>query len=146
LGEAWREGGARAYLGATVPGFPNLFLLSGPNTGIGHTSLVVMIEAQVPYVLGALHEMRRRGATAVEVRPEVEAAFNREVQARMTRTVWNAGGCRSWYLDAEGRNTTLWPDFTWKFVLRARRFDPRAHVFSTPSSKTPGIAREKYAA
>jgi cation diffusion facilitator CzcD-associated flavoprotein CzcO len=124
LAEAWAEDGSQAYLGTTVAGFPNLFLMAGPNTGIGHTSLVFMEEAQVSHLLGALRAMERRGLAAVEPRPEVQEAFNDEVQRRMRRTVWTTGGCASWYLDAQGRNTTLWPDFTWKYHLRTRRFDP----------------------
>jgi cation diffusion facilitator CzcD-associated flavoprotein CzcO len=123
LAKVWAESGMRAYLGTTVAGFPNLFMLAGPNTGIGHTSLVFMIEAQLDYVLGALARMRRRGLASVEVRPEVLDAYNDALQDRMRDTVWSAGGCASWYLDAAGRNTTLWPDFTWKFRRRTRRFD-----------------------
>ena len=127
LAESWRETGMQAYLGTTVSGFPNLFLVTGPNTGIGHTSLVVMIEAQVRYVMAALLTMGRRGVAAVDVRPEAQTEFNDELQVRMRRTVWNTGGCASWYLDARGRNTTLWPDFTWRFGRRTRRFDARAY-------------------
>ncbi len=128
LAKAWDADGSRAYLGTTVPGFPNLFLLTGPNTGIGHTSLVVMIEAQLDYVLGALQMMDRDDLAALEVRREPFEKFNDELQAKMGRTVWNAGGCASWYLDAHGRNTTLWPDFTWKYKLQTRRFDRENYV------------------
>ena len=126
--DTWRETGAQAYLGTTIAGFPNLFVLTGPNTGIGHTSLVVMIEAQIRYVIGALRAMRARGLGAVEVRREAQDAFNVDLQRRMVRTVWNAGGCASWYLDEAGRNTTLWPDFTWRYRLRLRRFDVAAYL------------------
>jgi cation diffusion facilitator CzcD-associated flavoprotein CzcO len=129
LAEAWRAGGAQAYLGTTVPGFPNLFLLAGPNTGIGHTSLVFMIESQIAYVLGALREIAARGATSVEVQREPFEEYNADVQRKMGRTVWNMGGCASWYLDAEGRNSTLWPDFTWRFRLRTRHFDAEHYDF-----------------
>ena len=129
----WRAHGAQAYLGATVPGYPNFFLLAGPNTGIGHTSLVVMIEAQIAYVIGALKAMAARGAATVEVRPEPFEIYNTALQSKMGRTVWNTGGCSSWYLDAEGRNTTLWPDFTWKFHQRTRRFDAEHYEFGAPS-------------
>lgn len=123
VAEHWSETGMRAYLGTTIPGFPNLFLMTGPNTGIGHTSLVVMIEGQIDYVLDALGTMARRGIHAVEVRPEVLARFDTEIQSKMQETVWTTGGCVSWYLDDEGRNPTLWPDFTWRYRLRTRRFD-----------------------
>jgi hypothetical protein len=123
LAAHWQETGAQAYLGSTVPAFPNLFLLAGPNTGIGHTSLVVMIEAQLAYVLDALRTMDRTGARRVELKRPVFEAWSREIQRKASRTVWNTGGCASWYLDAEGRNTTLWPDHTFRFVRRTRRFD-----------------------
>jgi cation diffusion facilitator CzcD-associated flavoprotein CzcO/pimeloyl-ACP methyl ester carboxylesterase len=129
LADTWRDSGSQAYLGTTVAGFPNLFLLAGPNTGIGHTSLVVMIESQIRYVLDALRTLARRKMGAFEVRPEAQKAFNDEVQRRMRTTVWNTGGCKSWYLDEEGRNTTLWPDFTWRYRLRTRRFDAGAYLF-----------------
>jgi cation diffusion facilitator CzcD-associated flavoprotein CzcO len=119
LSDTWR-GGMEAYLGVTVAAYPNLFLLVGPNTGLGHNSMVFMIEAQVQYVLSALRLMRRRGAQTLEVRPAVQAAFNQQVQTRMKRTVW-ASGCRSWYMDARGRNSTLWPGFSWQYWLRTRR-------------------------
>ncbi|MBV8979789.1 MAG: NAD(P)/FAD-dependent oxidoreductase [Acidimicrobiia bacterium] len=130
--EQWRTSGAQAYLGTTVPNFPNLFVLAGPNTGIGHTSLVFMIEAQIDYVLGALRAMTARKAATVEVRRQPFEAYNAEVQAKMQKTVWNTGGCASWYLDGEGRNTTLWPDYTWKFRRATRRFDAEHYEFGAP--------------
>jgi len=126
LVDAW-DGSPRAHLGSTVAGFPNLFLLLGPNTGLGHSSMVYMLESQIAHVLDALRVMRERGAAVAEVRPEVQAAYNRDVDARMERTVWSTG-CSSWYLDETGRNPTLWPDWTWRFRLRTRRFDPADHV------------------
>jgi cation diffusion facilitator CzcD-associated flavoprotein CzcO len=150
LAEAWRHSGAQAYLGTTVPGFPNLFLMTGPNTGIGYTSLVYMIESQIPYITGCLRTMAETGAATVEVRDEVHEAFNDEVQWRMGRTVWSAGGCASWYVDDRGRNTTLWPDFTWKYRLRTRRFDVenysvtrRADRAQGPGSGVSPLARSK---
>jgi cation diffusion facilitator CzcD-associated flavoprotein CzcO len=129
LDEHWaRTGSMDAYLGTCVAGFPNMFLLVGPNTGLGHTSMVLMIEAQVNYVMDAIRQVDGAGATSVEVRQEAQDAFNRELQRRLSTTVWNQGGCRSWYLDANGRNTTLWPGYTWRFRQRTRRFDPWHHV------------------
>jgi cation diffusion facilitator CzcD-associated flavoprotein CzcO len=128
LADAWREG-QRAYLGITVSGFPNLFLGLGPHTGLGHSSVIVMIEAQIGYILGCLRLMARRGLAAVEPRPEAEGRFEGEMDRRMGRTVWKTG-CRSWYLDARGRNTTLWPGFTWQYILRVRRFDLRAYLLT----------------
>ena len=113
----------RAHLGTTVAGFPNLFLLLGPNTGLGHTSVVLMAEAQAGYVIEALRHMRAWSLGALEVRPAAQAAFNDRVQRAMAGTVWTAGGCASWYLDGDGRNTTLWPDFSFRFRRLLRRFD-----------------------
>jgi cation diffusion facilitator CzcD-associated flavoprotein CzcO len=132
LAEHWRTHGAQAYLGTTVPGFPNFFLLAGPNTGIGHTSLVFMIEAQIGYVLDAMRTITTRHVGTVEVRQQPFETYNNELQAKMRNTVWNTGGCASWYLDAEGRNTTLWPDFTFKFRQRTRRFDAEHYEFGAP--------------
>ena len=131
LAEHWSVGGMRAYLGTTVDSFPNMFFLAGPNTGIGHTSLVFMVEAQLAYLAGALKEMRRRGAASVEVRKAVLDSYTEEIQSKAARTVWNTGGCASWYLDAEDRNTTIWPDYTFRFKRRTRRFDAESYVFNS---------------
>jgi len=127
LAEVWK-GSPKAHLGVTVAGFPNLFLLLGPNTALGSTSVVLMIEAQVEYVLRALEFMRAAGVATVEPRPEAQQAFLAEVDARMRPTVWSAGGCASWYMDRTGRNSTLWPSFTWAYGRRTRRFDPDLHL------------------
>ncbi len=137
LAEAWGDRGPRAYVGTTVSGFPNLFLLSGPNTGIGHTSLVYMIESQLPYVLGALRHLDRTGAAAVDVRPEVVEDWDRRLQAKLAPTVWNRGGCSSWYLHESGRNPAIWPDFTWRFRRLTRRFDAE-HYDLLPATSTGG--------
>ena len=121
LAETW-QGSPQAYMGTAVSGFPNFFLMLGPNTGLGHTSQVFMIESQITYVAGALRHMRAAGLGEIEVRPQVQAAYNAEVQQRLQGTVWNSGGCRSWYLYRNGRNSTLWPGFTWAFRQRTRHF------------------------
>jgi cation diffusion facilitator CzcD-associated flavoprotein CzcO len=122
LSEVWR-GSPQAYLGTTVAGFPNLFLLYGPNLNLGHSSIVYMLESQITYVMGALRAMRERDVGALEVRPEVQDAWNESLQERLAGTVWDTGGCSSWYLDANGRDSVMWPDFTFKFRRRARVFD-----------------------
>lgn len=122
LAEHWSDG-MQAYRGTTVAGFPNFFMLVGPNTGLGHSSMVFMIESQVRYVMDSLREMAERGADVVEVMPDAQREFNHGVQRRMRTTVWLKGGCRSWYLDQRGRNTTLWPGSTWTFRKLTRRFD-----------------------
>jgi cation diffusion facilitator CzcD-associated flavoprotein CzcO len=128
LNERWRADRVEAYRGTTIAGFPNLYTLMGPNTGLGHNSIVFMIEAQVGYVLRCIEALERRGARCADVRPEAQAAFNAELQPRLQRSVW-ASGCQSWYLDEQGRNATIWPGFTFEYWLRTRRFDPRHHVF-----------------
>jgi cation diffusion facilitator CzcD-associated flavoprotein CzcO len=121
--QTWDDDGMGAYNGTTFAGFPNFFMLAGPNTGIGHTSLVYMIEAQFPYILEALRLMKDRGIASVDVRPDVQAAYNEMLQRKLSPTVWNTGGCKSWYLDKNGHNSTIWPDYTFKFAKRLERFD-----------------------
>jgi len=125
LAEHWTNG-ASTYLGASVPGFPNLFLMTGPYTAVGHTSIIYMLEAQFEYVLGAIREMRERDVGALEVRDDALAAFVGEMDRKHAGSVWNSG-CKSWYLDAQGRNTTVWPSFTFRFRTRTRRFDPSVY-------------------
>jgi hypothetical protein len=131
-----------AYRGTTVAGFPNLFTMVGPNTGLGHTSMVLMIEAQARYVVDALRIMDARGLETVAVRREAQDRFNEQVQRRMQGTVWLTGGCASWYLDRHGRSTVLWPGSTWRFRRLTRRFDRDAYVVAargdTPRLKLLG--------
>jgi cation diffusion facilitator CzcD-associated flavoprotein CzcO len=127
LSEAWHRG-ASAYLGTAVAGFPNMFLLYGPNTNLGHNSIVFMLEAQFAYLLDALTRMRADGLASVEVRADAQAAYNDELDERLRGSVWNSGGCQSWYLDESGRNSLMWPSTTLRFRARTRRFDPAAYV------------------
>jgi cation diffusion facilitator CzcD-associated flavoprotein CzcO len=124
MAEAW-NGSPRAYLGTTINGFPNLFLLVGPNSAGGYNSIIFTTEAHVNYVIACLREMDRRALRTVEVRSDVYEAFNRETERRLSASVWNKGGCASWYLDANGRNGVWWPGFTWRLWQRTRRFDTR---------------------
>jgi cation diffusion facilitator CzcD-associated flavoprotein CzcO len=140
--EAWRDG-PEAFLGTAVAGFPNLFFLVGPNTGLGHNSMVFMIESHVRYVIAALHALRRGELKLIEVRPEVQADYNRSLQEKLRKAVWSAGGCKSWYLDANGKNVTLWPGFTWRFRQLTGRFRPEQYVLqaqerSPAPAKAPG--------
>jgi cation diffusion facilitator CzcD-associated flavoprotein CzcO len=121
IADTWR-GSPRAYLGTTVAGFPNFFMLIGPNLGNGHSSAIVLIEAQLTYILDALKTMRSRAADTVDVRPEVQAAYNERVQAALAGTVWNAGGCNSYYLDKNGTNSTIYPWTTIDLRRRTARF------------------------
>jgi hypothetical protein len=121
-----------------MPGFPNLFKVIGPNTGLGHSSMVFMIESQIAYVMDAIRQMDERAIASVDVRPDAVVAFNAELQEKMKGTVWSSG-CASWYLDARGRNTTLWPDFTFRFRRRTRRFDADAYELRTGVAE-PAVA------
>ncbi len=142
LADHWGEG-MHAHRGTTVAGFPNLFVLVGPNTGLGHSSQVFMIESQIAYVVEALRHATAAGAATLEVRPEAEAIWNEEIQTAMAGTVWTSGGCASWYLDEHGRNTTLWPGFTWDFRRKLRRFDPAAYTFTLPAAPRRREAAER---
>jgi cation diffusion facilitator CzcD-associated flavoprotein CzcO len=136
LAEHWSPSPA-AHLGTTVAGFPNMFYLQGPGTGLGHSSVIIMIEAQIGHMLDTLRYLRARGAAAAEPRPEAQAAFVAEVDRQMARTVWATGGCKSWYLDATGRNSTLWPGSTWQFRRRVAGFDPAEHVVTPAPQLVP---------
>ena len=136
--EGFWGGSPMTYMSTTVPGFPNLFFVTGPNTGQGHTSLVFMIEAQLNYILGALRTMKEQRVTRLEVREEPYERWNAAIQRQMPRTVWNSGGCKSWYLDRNGRNTTIWPGFTWRFWQKTRRFDPSAYELSAAGAVAAG--------
>lgn len=126
LSDAWRRSGAATYLGTAVHGFPNLFLMVGPNTGLGHNSIVFMMEAQLHLVMGALRTMMRGDRRTVEVTARAQTASYADAQDRLSRTVWTTGGCDSWYRSADGRVDTLWPGGTvryWRLTRRFRRRD-----------------------
>ena len=123
LASAWAEG-AGAHQGITVAGFPNFFLLLGPNTALGHNSVLLMLEAQVQHVLDCLAALGRAGARAIEVRPEAQARFVEGVRARLGASIWQRGGCTSWYLDEQGRNGVIWPASVLAYLRSARRARP----------------------
>lgn len=127
LQQDWKDG-PQAYFGLTVTGYPNLFQLVGPNTGLGHNSILFMIEAQVHYLVGLMALTDARKADYANVRADAQRAFNDDVQANLQGTVWETG-CASWYHTPEGRNIALWPWSTWKFWLRLRKPDPGAFEF-----------------
>ncbi|MFC5826971.1 flavin-containing monooxygenase [Nonomuraea insulae] len=124
--DAWKNG-VEAYYGIATSGFPNLFFLLGPNTGLGHNSVVFMIESQVRYVVECLRLLSRTQARAVDVTPRAQRAFNDRLRRRLDPMVWNAGGCRSWYLDENGVNRTIWPGFSFEYWARTRRVKPGAY-------------------
>jgi cation diffusion facilitator CzcD-associated flavoprotein CzcO len=139
LEQRW-QGSPQAYLGTTVAGAPNLFMLVGPNTGLGHNSLVFMIESQLGYVLDCIRYLERTGASTFEVHEHVQSRFNEQIQRRLQGSVWTSGGCASWYLDRNGKNTTIWPGSTWPFRRRLQRFDPGDYALH-PRRPRPGRTR-----
>jgi cation diffusion facilitator CzcD-associated flavoprotein CzcO len=123
----------QTYLGTVLPGFPGYFQLTGANTGLGHTSMIHIIESQLAFIVDAITRIEAAGGGPCVVRPDVAAAYNARLQRRLPGTVWGSG-CRSWYLDDQGRNLTLFPGFTFEFRRRTRRFRPRDFIISTPGS------------
>lgn len=131
LNSAWREG-AEAYKGVTVNGFPNLFMLYGPNTNLAHNSIIYMLESQFRYVLSCLELLQEQGpGSAMQVRPERQSRYVESLQQRLKDSVWESG-CTSWYRNEHGRNTVNWPGFTFSYRLATRRADPGDYEFLAP--------------
>ena len=128
LNEHWK-GSPSAYLGTTINGFPNLFFLMGPGTGLGHTSVIVMLESQLQILLGALEHMRAKHLDVIEPKKQVQDEYFDWMQSEARGTVWTAGGCASWYLDPNGKLTSLWPHGTMAFRAKAR-FRPEEYLLS----------------
>ncbi|MCX4823714.1 NAD(P)/FAD-dependent oxidoreductase [Streptomyces sp. NBC_01142] len=123
LAEVWK-GGMESLRGATAAGFPNWMTIIGPNTGLGNSSMILMIESQLNYMADYMRQLNVLGGrAALAARPSAVNAWNRRVQERMKRTVWSTGGCTSWYLDSSGRNTTIWPGTTGEFRSATRAVD-----------------------
>ncbi|WP_330228715.1 NAD(P)/FAD-dependent oxidoreductase [Nocardia sp. NBC_00508] len=141
LSEVFDEIGQQGYKGASIANFPNMFFLLGPNVGLGHTSMVYMIESQINYIAAALATIDRLDLRTVEVRRDVQDAYNADLQAKLAGSVWLTGGCSSWYLDKHGNNTTLWPDFTFEFRRQTRTFDVAAYDISISRSDLKAVAR-----
>lgn len=135
-GRALADAFGQTYLGTVVPGFPNYFQLTGANTGLGHSSILLMVESQLNYIADGIAKAQAAGGR-FEVRPEVASAYNAELQRKLRRTVWGSG-CSSWYLDAEGRNLTLWPGFTFDFRRRTRTFQTADFVMAGGESNGLG--------
>jgi cation diffusion facilitator CzcD-associated flavoprotein CzcO len=131
LSASWAQG-AHAHLGMTVPGFPNMFVLYGPNTNTSGGSIIVYLEAQAAYLRQALQQMRARGARAVEVRKEVEQASDRALQARFAGTAWTR--CDSWYRDQRGRIVANWPGYMRDYLQQTATLDPREYSFTSPQT------------
>ncbi|MFC5185245.1 flavin-containing monooxygenase [Actinomadura harenae] len=127
--EVWADG-IEAHHGTTVERMPNFFMLLGPNTGLGHNSVVFMIEVQIEHVLSCLRLLQERGMDAIEPRPGAVRTFNDRMHRRLRRAVWNEGGCQSWYLDEHGVNRTLWPGFTFEFWASSRKAKEDEYILS----------------
>ncbi|MFV2177021.1 flavin-containing monooxygenase [Actinomadura sp. LOL_016] len=127
LQELWADG-IEAHRGTTIPGLPNFFMLLGPNTGLGHNSVVFMIEVQIQHVLSCLRLVQESGADAIEPRPEAARRFNDRLHRRLRKAVWSEGGCQSWYLDDKGVNRTLWPGHTFEYWAGARKARPEEYT------------------
>ncbi|MCB1674099.1 MAG: 4-hydroxyacetophenone monooxygenase, partial [Pseudomonadales bacterium] len=122
--------------GITVSKFPNMFLMMGPNTGLGHNSMVFMIEAQARYVVKCIEALRDKQLTYMDVREEAQHEYTQDVQQRLQKSVW-ASGCQSWYLSEDGHNGAAWPGFTWQYWLATRRLDLKAyHQVYAPEYQT----------
>lgn len=126
LQDVWREF-PRAYLGTTIPGFPNLFVVTGPNTGIGHTSAIFVIESQMEYIRRAIEHTRRSQAQSIEVKPEAEQRYTDMIHREMKPTVWASGGCHSWYQSKSGHVIAMYPGFSFTFRRMAQRFQRKDH-------------------
>jgi cation diffusion facilitator CzcD-associated flavoprotein CzcO len=129
LVDRWNRDGLAAHRGIAVAGMPNLFFLLGPNTALGHTSVVIMIESQIRYVAQAIAAVDEYGAQALEPSTAAQQRYNDELQSDLAGTVWNTGGCRSWYLDEHGVNRTLWSGMTWQYWQATRSLKPSEYVF-----------------
>ena len=130
LVDRWNAEGIAALRGITVAGMPNLFFLLGPNTALGHNSVVFMIESQIRYAGQAIAAVDRAGAQALAPTRDAQDSYNDELQHDLSGTVWSTGGCRSWYLDEHGVNRTLWSGMTWQYWLATRRFKAAEYTFT----------------
>lgn len=140
LVDRWNRDGISAHRGIAVTGMPNLFFLLGPNTALGHTSVVIMIESQIRYVAQAIAAVDARGAQALAPSAAAQRLYNDELQHDLAGSVWNTGGCRSWYLDEHGVNRTLWSGMTWQYWRSTRSLDTSEYEFSGIGAQTHDLA------
>jgi len=126
--DAWSDF-PRAYLGTSAPGFPNLFVVTGPNTGIGHTSALFLIESQMSYIMGCIRNVNNRNRSVIEVKEEAEKKYTDHIHDEMTKTVWQSGGCDSWYKSKSGKVIAMFPGFSFTYRRWARNFKPVDHLF-----------------
>jgi len=126
----------RAYLGTTAPGFPNLFVVTGPNTGIGHTSALFIIESQMAYIMAGIQSVRRKQQRAIEVSPDAEQRYTDLIHREMAKTVWQTGGCNSWYKSKSGKVIAMFPGFSFTFRRWAKRFKAKDHRYEPDLSNS----------
>jgi len=136
LSKTFDEHGIETYNGIAVSHFPNFFLLLGPNTALGHNSVVFMIEQQTKWIIKLLEAMDERGAGAVQPTPQAQRAFNDDIQAKVSKGVWSQGGCTSWYLDSKGKNRTIWPGFTFRYWWHLRNVTTDDFIWHTAARET----------
>jgi cation diffusion facilitator CzcD-associated flavoprotein CzcO len=137
LVDRWNRDGLAAHRGIAVAGMPNLFFLLGPNTALGHTSVVIMIESQIRYVAKAIAAVDKYGAQALAPSAAAQQRYNDELQRDLAGSVWNSGGCRSWYLDEHGVNRTLWSGMTWQYWRATRSLNASEYIFLGVGHDTP---------
>ncbi|MDR7087953.1 cation diffusion facilitator CzcD-associated flavoprotein CzcO [Aeromicrobium panaciterrae] len=125
LADQFREHGTETYMGMTIHGFPNLYFMLGPNTALGHNSVVFMIEQQTKYIVKMLDEMDKRGAVSANATLPAQTEFNKEIQKLVEKGIWTQGGCTSWYLDSHGKNRTIWPKFTFQYWWETRKVEAK---------------------
>jgi cation diffusion facilitator CzcD-associated flavoprotein CzcO len=145
LAQAW-QGSPKAYMGTTVHGFPNLYLLHGPNIGLGHTSVVYMLEAQARHIVGVIKLAQSKGCAVVEPTAQAQQRFLARIEKMMRGTVWVAGGCESWYLDETGRNSSIWPGFTFSYAQAASRVVEGDYSWRNAVAEASGKSRPQAAA
>ena len=119
----------RAYLGTSVPNFPNLFVVTGPNTGIGHTSALFLIESQMNYIMSCIRQLTRLNNQSIEVKAQAEQKYTAHIHSEMTKTVWQNGGCNSWYKSKSGKVIAMFPGFSFTFRRWAKNFKTADHLF-----------------
>lgn len=135
LTEEWKKKGAEAYLGTTVAGYPNLAIMLGPNTGLGHNSVILMMEAQMNYIMQYLAYLEKNGeGSYLDVKKTIQQVYNKRIQSQFKGTVWTSG-CHSWYMNAQGKNTTLYPRLPLDFRKETNKFYPQAYQLMQPTTK-----------
>ncbi|MEU9047659.1 MULTISPECIES: NAD(P)/FAD-dependent oxidoreductase [unclassified Kitasatospora] len=136
LAHTWNTHGMTAHRGTTIHGYPNLFMILGPNTTLGHSSQTVIIEAQITYILNALKTLNTHHLTTLEPHQQAQTTYNHTLQTRLKNTVWNTGGCHSWYTDTHHNNPSIWPTYTWRFTHQTRHLDLTNYQTTTHTNHT----------